>query len=308
MHRIVQILKNSNIVFLCALFLGLIYPMPSAYLEDWIVFALIVVMIFSLTEVKFINKISIKEITITFFINYIFLSGLIITLAYFLIADEQLYYGFIIMAAAPPAVAIIPFTKLLNGDLKLSLISNASLYVISIGLTPAILFLFAKTSDIDYSLAIINLLELIVLPMIISRFILENKYYLKVKKDINLVINIGFFIIIYTVIALNRNILFTDLDILLILAIIGFLRTFVSGMFLYKLGNILKINPKKNISYTLFGSYKNLGLSATLALLLFTAKASIPSAVCIVMETGFFILLSTYLKSNYSCFYKYRKV
>lgn len=298
MYRIVQILKNSNIVFLCALFLGLIYPMPSAYLEDWIVFALIVVMIFSLTEVKFtkFSKISIKEIIITFFINYIFLSGLIIALAYFLISDEQLYYGFIVMAAAPPAVAIIPFTKLLNGDLKLSLISNTSIYVLSIGLTPAILLLFAKTSDIDYSLAIITLLELIVLPMIISRFILENKYYLKVKKDINLVINIGFFIVIYTVIGLNQNILFTDLDILLMLSIIGFLRTFVSGMFLYKLCNILKINPKKNISYTLFGSYKNLGLSATLALLLFSAKASIPSAVCIVMETGFFILLSTYLK------------
>ncbi|MFQ6055693.1 MAG: bile acid:sodium symporter family protein, partial [Methanosarcinales archaeon] len=296
MHIIVQLLKNSNIVFLSALFLGLIYPMPSAYLEDWIVFTLIVVMIFSLTEVKFTNKISIKEIIISFFMNYIFLSGLIIALAYFLISDEQLYYGFVVMAAVPPAVAIIPFTKLLNGDLKLSLITNASLYVISIGLTPAILLLFAKTSDIDYSLAIITLLELMVLPMIISRFILQyNKYYLKIKKDINLVINIGFFIVIYTVIALNRNKLFTDLDILLIPAIIGFLRTFVSGMFLYKLGNILKINPKKNISYTLFGSYKNLGLSATLALLLFSAKASIPSAVCIVMEIGFFIFLSTYL-------------
>jgi predicted Na+-dependent transporter len=125
---------------------------------------------------------------------------------------------------------------------------------------------------------------LILIPLLVSRYL--RKFEVKYSKE---VINIGFGIVIYTVIALNKNLFFQDLSLILLIALICLLRTFVSGTTV-----LLVAKPRMEIESTivkmLFGSYKNLGLSATVALLLFGEKSSLPSAICIVFE----ILLFTY--------------
>jgi BASS family bile acid:Na+ symporter len=49
---------------------------------------------------------------------------------------------------------------------------------------------------------------------------------------------------------------------------------------------------QKRISYTLFASFKNLGMAAAVSLVLFGPKAGIPAAVCILAETSFYILFA----------------
>ena len=46
------------------------------------------------------------------------------------------------------------------------------------------------------------------------------------------------------------------------------------------------------ISYTLLGSYKNLGLAASVSLTLFGQQASLPAAFSVQAETAFFLLLN----------------
>ncbi len=47
---------------------------------------------------------------------------------------------FVVMAAVPPAIAVLPLTRLLNGDVRLSLYSEALCYLASLVLMPAIIF------------------------------------------------------------------------------------------------------------------------------------------------------------------------
>ena len=53
--------------------------------------------------------------------------------------------------------------------------------------------------------------------------------------------------------------------------------------------------PKQSrISYVLFASYKNLGLTATLAIALFEPIVAVPATICIVFEVIWVIFLIRY--------------
>lgn len=64
-------------------------------------------------------------------------------------------------------------------------------------------------------------------------------------------------------------------------ALIAIARTFVIGAAV-----------QKRVSYTLFASFKNLGMAAAFSLMLFGPNAGIPAAVCILAETSFYILFA----------------
>jgi hypothetical protein len=44
------------------------------------------------------------------FVNYVVLGGVVLVLSKFFIHDASLWTGFVILAAVPPAVAVIPLT------------------------------------------------------------------------------------------------------------------------------------------------------------------------------------------------------
>ena len=294
-------LKNSSFVFLLATALAFVYPNLAVYMEQYIVPALILLMTFSLTEVKLRGldiRADLSAIAVAFMLNYVFLSGIILVLTILLIRDVSLFRGFVVMAAIPPAIATVPLSTLLKGDTHLALMANASIYMLSILLVPAILLLSLGTSTVDPLQILVVLLELIILPLLISRAIIRTPYYKQLKGDRNILINLGFFIVIYVVIGLNRDILLNESSILLLVSIIAFMRTFFSGTLVYKISEMLNVPFERKVTYTLFGSYKNLGLAATIALLLFGARATIPLAVCILFEVLMFTYFSVLMREN----------
>ena len=289
-------LKNSGFIFLLAAALAFVYPNLAVHLKQYIVPALILLMTFSLTDVKLrgLNmRADLSSIAVALMLNYVFLSGIILVLTILLIRDVSLFRGFVVMAAIPPAIATVPLSTLLKGDTRLALIANASIYMLSILLVPAILLLLLGTSAVAPLQILVVLLELIILPLFISRAIIRVPYYEQLKEDRNILINLGFFIVIYVVIGLNRDILLHESSTLLLVSIIAFMRTFFSGTLVHKIGRMLGVPFERNVTYTLFGSYKNLGLAATIALLLFGVRATIPSAVCIIFE----VLMFTYFSA-----------
>ncbi len=83
-----------------------------------------------------------------------------------------------------------------------------------------------------------------------------------------------------------------DYGLLLPIFIIGAMRTFFSGTLVFKIGRMLNIPYDELVTYTLFSSYKNLGLTATTSLILFGTKAAVPAAICILLEVLMFIYYS----------------
>jgi BASS family bile acid:Na+ symporter len=237
-----------------------------------------------------------RDILFVFVINYIFLSGLILSTNYLLIRDPDLYVGFVVMAAIPPAVAVLPFTYLLRGEMMVSLIGTASLYLLALGVAPLISLQFLDVGEIDPLKLFSVLVQLILIPFIASRLLLKWKSFHRVKGHMNSLVNLGFFIVIYIVIGMNRSTFLSHFEILLLVSSIAFLRTFVSGHLVDLFSRFMGIDRERRMSYVLFGSFKNLGVAASIAIILFNERAAIPSAVTIPFELIFFVWFNYFQK------------
>jgi len=295
------VLKNTNFVFLTALSLGLLAPNLASILVDYVLIVLIVIMTLSTTQIALgypeLKKQS-KKVFWAFAVHYLLLSGIILIASFKLLSDPYLIAGFIIMAAVPPAIAVIPLTKLLEGDVSLSLIANTVIYLGSPFIAPVIVYVAGSEIGIDTSRLIEALLELIVLPLIFSRILKRMRFYSEVRVYEIHIINLCFFILIYSVVGVNRGFFFRS-DIVYMVTLVGILRTFLSGSLVFVISKFAGVEKSSAISYTLLGSFKNLGLTAIMALTLLGEKASIPAVICIPLELLSFTYFSWLFKKYF---------
>ena len=290
--RIVDLIQNSTSVLILSVLLGLVLPGPAGATEALVTPALMVMMAFSLTEVDLGRDIkssaSLKRGFLGIIINYGLLSGLILLLSYSL-PDESLRNGFVIMAAVPPAVAVLPMTRILKGDMSLSFAGEILSYLASLLLMPLIIYLFVHQTGISPIYLLQISIVLILIPALASRLV----RLLPINPV--LPINLGFFLVTYTVIGLNQGALWTDGW---SVAWISIARTFAVGLAVFILARSAGLKSSQAISLTLLGSFKNLGLAAAVSLLLVGPAAGLPAAFCVLAETAFFILLS-FARSRY---------
>ena len=291
-RRIVDLIQNSTLVLILSVLLGLVLPGPADATEALVTPALMVMMAFSLTEVDLGRDIkssgSLKSGFLGIIINYGLLSGLILLLSYSL-PDESLRNGFVIMAAVPPAVAVLPMTRILKGDMSLSFAGEILSYLASLLLMPLIIYLFVHQTGISPIYLLQISIVLILIPALASRLVRL------IPINPVLPINLGFFLVTYTVIGLNQGALWTDGW---SVAWISIARTFAVGLAVFILARSAGLKSSQAISLTLLGSFKNLGLAAAVSLLLVGPAAGLPAAFCVLAETAFFILLS-FARSRY---------
>ncbi len=81
--------------------------------------------------------------------------------------EEALRQGFVVMAAVPPAVAVVPLAKLLNGDVRLALYTEPLSYLSSLFLMPAIIFFFTRKSGVNLWDTVEIVLVLIFFPSLL---------------------------------------------------------------------------------------------------------------------------------------------
>ena len=281
-----SLLKNSSFILVLSILFGFIWPGPARSSEILITPVLMLMMTFSLTDVNLsastLGQVSLRNSILGLALNYCLLSGLILLLSYNL-EDEALRQGFIVMAAVPPAIAVLPMTRTLLGDVSLSLYSEAVSYLASLVLMPAIIYAFTRQTGISLIYLVQISLLLILLPALASRVVR------RIPIDPVLPINLGFFLVTYTVIGLNQGVLWGNIG---SVSWIALARTLGIGSAIYAAARLGGSDRSHAISYTLLGSYKNLGLAAAVSLTLFGPEAGIPAAFSVLAETGFFILLS----------------
>ncbi len=297
---VLRCLKNSNLVFLVAFLLGLIFGDPAPLLKESLIPALVLIMSLSTTQIDRPPFARLKnyrgDIVSVFLINYVFLSGLILLTNAFLVRDHDLYAGFVVMAAVPSAVSIMPFAYLLRGDLMVSLFGSIALYLLALLMAPLITWAFLDVGRIGIGRFIYTLALIIILPFIISRILLKWRFFHRVREHTGILVNLAFFLAIYVVIGMNRSTFLGHFNVLMLISFMAFLRTFFSGHLLDCLLRMAGVDRERRISYVLFGSYKNLTLAATLSIILFNERSAIPSAVAIPFEFLFFVWFNFFLK------------
>jgi BASS family bile acid:Na+ symporter len=89
----------------------------------------------------------------------------------------------------------------------------------------------------------------------------------------------GFFIVLYSIIGVNRDLIFSHPLTIIPVAGIAFTTTFVLGWIIQKIGFLFNVDKENIVSLVLQGTLKNQGISGGLAIALFAKEAAVPSAV-----------------------------
>lgn len=295
MFKLIGFLRNRNFILSLALALGLLLGQGAYWTEKLVLPALAFVMMLSTTSVTGSLFRSPRTLLAPLLagvtINYIVLGGLILILSGLLILEEPFRIGFVVLAAVPPAVGVIPFTSFLDGDLEFSLIGTLGCYLGAFIVTPMILFTLLGFSSGFQVKLFITMVELIIIPLVLSRILVYTSVASRMATVRGSLINWSFFLVVYTVVGLNREV-FLRLPLSLIpAAAIAAATTFLLGYIIERVGRFLRVDPNKVTSIVLLGTSKNAGFAAGLALTLFDKQTAIPSTIKTIFMLSYIIFL-----------------
>lgn len=243
--------------------------------------ALVVAMTFALTEIRLAGlraKTEARPFVAAVFWNYVVLTGIILGFAV-LTPDPDLRNGWVVMAAVPSAIAVVPLTSIVKGNVRSALVSSALLYLLALILVPAITLGFADRAVSASEVAVQTFLQIGV-PLLASRVLVRIPAIRRVRP---VGVNLSFFVLMAMVAGGNR-IAFADPGLVLSLTGAALARTFGIGLAVLGLTALTRRPREERVSWTLFASFKNGGLTALLALSLFGARAAIPAIVALLFE------------------------
>ncbi len=286
-----RVLESYSAMMALGLVLGLATGGLPAYTKEASMASLAVLMTLSLSTVRVGDargKDHVNHAVGALLVNYGFLTVLILLIG--LPFTGEYWWGWVLMAAAPSAVSVVPFTTILGGKTSKALFSTSINYLAALLLMPAITLLLIGSAVSSMSL-VTSILLLIVLPMAASRAIMR----LRIGKPLNTsLMNICFAVLIFAVTGANRDAFVGEPMLVVAISAACVLRTFGTGLGTEWLTRRLKMPKEERITYVLFASYKNLGLTATLAIALFEPLVAVPATICIVFEVIWIMFLLRY--------------
>ncbi|MBU4581313.1 MAG: hypothetical protein KKH02_02670 [Proteobacteria bacterium] len=290
-----NLLRNRNAIFLLALAAALAFPAVTPVTRHLVLPALALAMTLSTMEIG--NDLFRKPRTLLFpaflgiIMSYIILGNIIIGLAAVMIRDETIWTGFILLAAVPPAVAVIPFSGFLNGNGPLSLAGTVGAYLGGLAIMPLIAVGLLSSTAFDPLQLFMVTLELIVLPLCVSRILIRKGWRERILPYRGTVTNWSFFVVLYTLVGLNRDIIFGQTSTLLPVAAISIFTMFILGFLIDWLGSRFHLPRETRTSLVLLGTLKNQGMAGGIALTMFSQEATIPAAVSTIVMIVYIIWL-----------------
>ena len=294
-YSIGRLLNNRNFIFLLALVLGILWDTGAKYTQQLILPGLAVVMTLSSIGISGDSLRSLKSLvsfTLVGIVGNFLLHGItLIGLSALIIRDQFIWNGFILVAAVPPAVAVIPFALFLRGNMDLALLGTIGAYLGALIITPLIALVFLGTGFISPAKLLLILGELIVGPLIVSRILASTGLSKKIDPYKGPITNWSFFLVIYIMTGLNRDIFFQQPLSIVPVAIVAILTTFVLGWVIEKIGDFFHYEKAKLTSFVLLATFKNYGLAGALALVFFNPQTAVPATVTSAVGILYFIWL-----------------
>lgn len=280
--------RNRNFILFLALALGLLWDRGAQWTQELTLPALALVMTLSTMGVSG----SVFRYPRTLFsgalpgilMNYVVLGSFILGTSILVIREGPVWDGFVILAAVPPAVAVLPFSDMLRGDSTYSLLGTIGAYLGALIIMPLITIGFLGADVIDRSKLTLIMAELIVVPLVFSRILIWTRASERIAPFRGTITNWGFFTVVYTIVALNRDIFLHQPLILIPVGAIAFASTFLLGFLIDRVARLVGLDSKTSISMVLLGTLKNYGLAGGVSLSLFSQQTAVPATVsCIFM-------------------------
>lgn len=297
-----RILLNRNSILVFAVILGLVAGDSASFLKDYTFFALAVTMAFSMTGISFEqlrNPSNLaKPMLMGAFLNYILFTIVLLPLAWWIMPNRNLFYGFVVIAAAPPGVAIIPFSYILKGRVEYAIIGVTGAFLASIFIAPLIVNLFASSQGVKPYDLFLMMVQLVVIPMLVSRFLLYKPLFKYIEPIRGKVVDWGFAVLIFVAVGINRHVFFANPILLLKISFVLGIATFGLGIAFNAIAKQFNVEPSLRTTQSMLIAIKSSGFSVFTALSLFGKEAAIPSAVMAVMVLLYLIFLSLRLNKS----------
>lgn len=296
------ILLNRNSILVFAVVIGLIAGDSAAIFKDYTFLALAVTMAFSMTGISLSylkNPLNFtKPMLMGALLNYVFFTIVLLPLAWWMMPNKNLFYGFVVIAAAPPGVAIIPFSYILKGKVEYAIIGVTGAFLASIIIAPLLVNIFASSQDVKPFDLFKMMVQLVLIPMLVSRFLLYKPLFKYIEPIRGKVVDWGFAVLIFVAVGVNRHVFFTDPILLLKVSFVLFITTFGLGLGFNALAKLFNVDSSLRTTQSMLIAIKSSGFSVFTALTLFGKEAAIPSAVMAVMVLLYLIFLSLRLNKS----------
>lgn len=282
LNRLVQkIILSFSVMVALGIALGLLTGGFPRFGSEISTIALFVAMTFSLQQIsirKTVKQASKRIMLLSFVVHFVFLSGIILFFGSFF--SSPLWESFVVMAAIPPAVAVIPITKILKGNLQQTIVSLSFLYLVALGLTPIFLFVFLGEQVAFWNM-VKTVIQFIVLPLLLSRLLRKLSFS---STQNTVIVNLCFFVVMFTIVGLNRMALIQDIWLLLILTGVIMIRTIGTALVVFGIGEKWNMDRGISIPLALFASFKNDGLGLLIASTILPPLASVPFIIAIIFD------------------------
>lgn len=296
MNLIISILKNRNTLLVAAIVFALIWGDIAHNFKSYTFYILAIVLSFSTSGIILSDISSKKEIlksmSLGLSLNYLLFAAILLPVAYFLSPSKEIFWGFVVIAATPPGVAIIPFSIMLNGKLEQSTLAVLGGFLASIFMAPFIIKVFTGNDNLQILPLIISMIKIIIIPILVSRLLLLKPFKSITIKYRGKIVNWGFALIIFIAVGINRQVFLSNFDTLFSVSLILFISMFVLGQVYDYILKKLKINTETRISHNLILTLKSSGFSVVTALQLFNETVVIPSAVMSVFVLLYLLFLT----------------
>jgi bile acid:Na+ symporter, BASS family len=288
--------RNRNVLLILSLALALPVGQAAPYLEPLVLPALGLVMTLALLEVSGEVFRSARNLVLPVLVglalNFGLNGGLVLGLSTLLPVRQEFFTGFVLIAAVPPAVAVVPFTVLLRGDRAFSFLATIGCYLGALAITPMVAVGFLGAAFIHPLRIVKILLLLILLPLLVSRLLRWARLDARLEPWKGALTNWSFALITYTIVGLNRELFLNQPMSLLYPITIALMSTFVLGEIISRVARLWGLGRELTVSLVLLGTLKNAALAGGLALNLFNQQTAVPATVCAIFLIIYFIWLS----------------
>lgn len=305
MSTLLSFLTNRNFLFGAAIAAGFMLPSAAYPIKSYILHILAVVMSFALTGIETSSLKQVHEMPkpmlFGFVFSYLIHGPLIVLLAWLLMPTYELFAGFVVIAAAPCGVGVIPFAFILKSDIRLAAFGVLGTYFASFFMVPLYIVLFTDGSSVPFTEIVRVMIFLLVIPMLASRLLIVPVVHRVVVRLRGAMVNLGFALVIYAVLGINRAVFYNDPGTLCYVGLIAFFATFGLGILIHWFTRHFRqgVGYEQRMSEMLMGSIKNNGFAIAVSVSLFPKEASIPPVMLGLLMVIYFLFLSVRFGSVY---------
>jgi len=290
------LIGHRNLVLPLSLVLGFAFGNRIAFLSDFAVFFLALMMLISTSGIPTKSLLSFeklrRDLFWTILLTYIMGGGLMIVFAYILLPETDYFTGFVLLAASPAGIANIAFTLVLKGELELSVNSVIFSSLATVVAVPLAIYLFIGGSAFEVGGMMLLLIGVTVIPLFLSRLLQRGKINRVISKGRGFIVNWSLFFLILPAIGGNRDTMFDQPYGVIMISVVFILVLFLGGIvvdrFLFHFG----FPRDRIISSVLTMALKNGGFTVVIAWTYFSEQAALPAAVLAVFLILFFFFYS----------------